>query len=69
MPRYNVPKNPARYAKVKAEQERLRAECARNSSMIMARLCPHCDHKSEILFRGTHGYAGKETGFCYRING
>ena len=58
MPRYNIQeKDPARYAKVKAEQGQLRAECARNSSMTMARLCPFCEHKIEILLRGTHGYS------------
>ena len=58
MPRYNIQeKDPDRYAKVKAEQEQLRAECARNSSMTMARLCPYCEHKIEILLRGIHGYS------------
>lgn len=71
MPRYNIQeKDPDRYTKVKAEQERLRAECARNSSMTMARLCPYCEHKIEILLRGTHGYSflkcpncGEQVGF------
>lgn len=58
MPRYNVRiENPNRYAQVKAEQDKLRAECARNSNMTLARLCPYCDHKIEVLFRGTHGYS------------
>lgn len=48
MPRYNVRiENPNRYAQVKAEQDKLRAECARNSNMTLARLCPYCDHKIE----------------------
>lgn len=56
MPRYNIrTENPVRYAQVKAEQDRLRAECARSSSITLARLCPYCDHKIEILSRGTHG--------------
>ena len=71
MPRYNIQeKYPDRYAKVKAEQEQLRAECARNSSMTMARLCPYCEHKIEILLRGIHGYSflkcpncGEQVGF------
>ncbi len=71
MPRYNIQeKDPDRYAKVKAEQEQLRAECARNSSMTMARLCPYCEHKIEILLRGIHGYSflkcpncGEQVGF------
>ena len=41
----------------KAEQERLRAEGVRSSNMTLARLCPYCDHKIEILFRGSHGYS------------
>lgn len=58
MPRYNIQeKDPDRYARVKAEQERLRAECAQNSSIVMARLCPYCERKIEILFRGSHGYS------------
>ena len=71
MPRYNIQeKDPDRYAKVKAEQEQLRAECARNSSMTMARLCPYCEHKIEILLREIHGYSflkcpncGEQVGF------
>ena len=56
MPRHNIrEENPIRYAQVKAEQEKLRAECARNSSMTMARLCPYCEHKIEVLARGNHG--------------
>lgn len=44
MPRYNVrEENPIRYAQVKAEQEKLRAECAKKSSMTLARLCPYCE--------------------------
>lgn len=58
MPRYNIrTENPVRYAQVKAEQDRLQAECARSSSITLARLCPYCDHKIEILSRGTHGYS------------
>lgn len=71
MPRYNIrTENPVRYAQVKAEQDRLRAECARSSSITLARLCPYCDHKIEILSRGTHGYSfikcpncGEDVGF------
>lgn len=53
MPRYNIrEENPAKYAQVKAEQEKLRAECSQSSSMTLARLCPYCGHKIEILSRG-----------------
>lgn len=49
MPRFNIrEENPVKYAQVKAEQEKLRAECSRSSSMTLARLCPYCGHKIEI---------------------
>lgn len=44
--------DPARYAKVAAEQEELKK--AYSSSLTIARLCPYCRHKIEILCRGTH---------------
>lgn len=54
MPRVNVREaDPVRYARVKAEQEKLQAQCV--SAMMMARLCPYCSHKIEVLCRGTHG--------------
>lgn len=46
-------KNPTYYAQVSAEQEELKR--AYSSSMTMARLCPYCQHKIEILCRGSHG--------------
>lgn len=45
--------NPAYYAQVTAEQEALKQTYS--SSMTMARLCPYCQHKIEILCRGSHG--------------
>lgn len=44
--------DPARYAQVQAEQQQLKD--AHSSSMHIARLCPYCDHKVEILCRGIH---------------
>ena len=32
-------------------------ENKRRFFMTLARLCPYCGHKIEILSRGTHGYA------------
>ena len=56
MPRIDVKQtDPFRYARVKAEQETLRRQCA--GSITVARLCPYCDHKVEVLCRGTHGAA------------
>lgn len=53
MARINVKQSdPARYAQIRAEQQAL--EKAHSSSVKMARLCPYCDHKIEILCRGTH---------------
>ena len=46
--------NPVRYARVKAEQDRLQAERARSSSITIARLRPYCNHNIEVLSRGTH---------------
>ena len=49
MPRCNIrEENPAKYAQVKAEQEKLRAECSQSSSITLARLCPYCGHKIEL---------------------
>lgn len=44
--------NPDRYAQVAAEQEALKK--AYSSAIQVARLCPFCRHKIEILCRGTH---------------
>lgn len=45
--------DPVHYAQVTAEQEELKR--IYSSSMTLARLCPYCGHKVEILCRGTHG--------------
>ncbi|MCI8810643.1 MAG: hypothetical protein HFF84_11125 [Oscillibacter sp.] len=44
--------DPAHYARVSVEQEELRKRYS--SQICMARLCPFCGHKVEILCRGTH---------------
>ena len=49
MPRVNIrEKDPAHYAKVKAEQDELSKQCS--SKMTMARICPYCQHKVTILY-------------------
>lgn len=54
MPKFNIrTSNPAHYAQVVAEQEKLIKTYS--SSMTMARLCPFCSHKIEVLCRGSHG--------------
>lgn len=45
--------DPVRYAQVKAEQEELQREYA--THITMARQCPYCEHKIEVLCKGTHG--------------
>lgn len=54
MPRFNVKEaDPARYARAMAEQEALREQWA--SQYAVARICPFCGHKVELLYRGSHG--------------
>ena len=56
MARINVKiSDPSRYAQIRAEQQAL--EKAHSSSARLARLCPYCDHKVEVLCRGTHSAA------------
>lgn len=54
MARINIRQaDPTRYTQVQAEQQALKN--AHSSLMRIARLCPYCDHKVEVLCRGTHG--------------
>ena len=54
MPRYNPREgDPQRYARAMAQQSELRKQCA--GQYTVARICPFCDHKVEILYRGSHG--------------
>ena len=53
MPRINVKEaDPVRYAQIKAEQEALKKQF---DGLVVARPCPYCQHKIEMLYRGTHG--------------
>lgn len=45
--------DPALYERVAREQRELRVEYA--SRTTMAWLCPYCNHKLEVLYRGNHG--------------
>ncbi|MCX4372199.1 MAG: hypothetical protein OSJ58_10295 [Dysosmobacter sp.] len=45
--------DPAHYARVLAEQQELKQ--VHSSSARLARLCPFCGHKVQVLCRGTHG--------------
>ena len=44
--------DPVRYARVKEEQETLRKQF---NGAVIARLCPYCGHKIEMLYHGNHG--------------
>lgn len=57
MPKVNIRQtDPERYAAVRKEQRELRANYA--TRIRMARLCPYCGHKIEVLCSGSH--AGSE---------
>lgn len=45
--------DPQHYAQVRAEQEELQRKYA--THITMARLCPYCEHKVEVLCKGSHG--------------
>lgn len=45
--------DPVRHAQVRAEQEELQRQYA--THITMARLCPYCEHKVEVLCKGSHG--------------
>ena len=44
--------DPIRYAQIQTEQKAL--EQAHPTSVKLARLCPYCGHKIEVLCRGVH---------------
>ena len=45
--------DPERYAQVKAEQEELKLQFSMAAfGTSVARLCPYCEQKIEILYRG-----------------
>ena len=63
MSRVNINQNnPVHYAKVKAEQEKLRRQCS--SELSIARICPYCRHRITILFRGQHSYSKEKCPNC-----
>ena len=63
MPKYNVrEQDPARYAKAQAVQTELKKQCS--GQYTLARICPFCDHKVEILYRGSHGSACLKCPVC-----
>lgn len=63
MPKVNIKEtDPARYAKVKAEQEQLNAQCC--TQMTLARVCPYCNHKITILCREQHSFTKEKCSNC-----
>ncbi len=54
--------NPDHYAQAAAEQEALKRTYS--STIQIARLCPFCGHKVEILCRGTHSGAYTKCSNC-----
>ena len=53
MPRCNPRSDPERFRKIQLEQQQIKQEYG--SSVTMARRCPYCLHRVEILYRGNHG--------------
>ena len=63
MPRYNVRQSdPERYKAVKARQDELRSSC--RVMVKMSRMCPYCDHRIEVVGKGSHGYAFVKCSNC-----
>ena len=54
--------DPVRYAKVKAEQDELSRLCS--AQMTLARICPYCNHRITLLFRGQHGFTKEKCPNC-----
>lgn len=55
-------KDPARYEFVQGEMKKMREEYA--SCITIARLCPFCDSKVEILYQGSHGASAAKCPAC-----
>lgn len=45
--------DPLRYSCIQAEQQELKKQYSNHTTM--ARLCPYCQNKLEVLCKGTHG--------------
>lgn len=46
-------RDPERYERIKKAQQELQSEY--DAVITMARICPFCDNKVEILYKGSHG--------------
>lgn len=54
--------DPARYARIKAEQDSLMKQA--EGMLKMIRLCPYCDHRIESVAQGSHGYVITKCSHC-----
>ena len=54
--------DPVRYAKVKAEQDRIKNKCS--SFMTTSRNCPYCEHQVMKLYYGEHSYLTAKCSKC-----
>lgn len=55
-------KDPAHYAAVKAMQEKMINQCS--MGVKLAKLCPYCMHKIEIIQSGSHGASHVKCPHC-----
>lgn len=54
MPKVNIRESdPVRYAAVRAEQDAMRRQY--RGGAILAKLCPYCTHRIEMIQSGAHG--------------
>ncbi len=54
MPRFNIKENdPERYAAVKAAQDAIKKRYS--SGVMLAKICPYCAHRIEMIQSGSHG--------------
>ncbi len=58
-------RDPKRFTYVQAEQKRLEEQYA--SHISIARLCPYCKFKVEILYQGSHGATSTKCAQCGEI--
>lgn len=63
MAKFNIREaDPARYAKVRAEQNEIRLQC--EGTITLVRICPYCKHKVSEVVKGTHGYTFAKCDRC-----
>lgn len=55
-------RDPVLYERIKKEQKALKDEYS--TIITVARICPFCDNKIEILYKGAHGAAHVKCSSC-----